>query len=129
LRKRLDDKDSQGESLNDSIEQLKTKLEAQKARHEDVKALLSTKDTELEQALAAAETSTKEAFSRTNAEISGLKKRVDEKDLSVADELQTIGSKLKSQGQKMESIKAALGAKDDELDAKIAETDERLVEA
>lgn len=129
MRKRLDDKDSQGESLNDSIEQLKTKLEAQKARHEDVKALLSTKDTELEQALAAAETSTKEAFSRTNAEISGLKKRVDEKDLSVADELQTIGSKLKSQGQKMESIKAALGAKDDELDAKIAETDERLVEA
>jgi len=129
LRKRLDDKDSQGESLNDSIEQLKTKLEAQKARHEDVKALLSTKDTELEQALAAAETSTKEAFSRTNAEISALKKRVDEKDLSVADELQTIGSKLKSQGQKMESIKAALGAKDDELDAKIAETDERLVDA
>ena len=129
MRKRLDDKDSQGESLNDLIEQLKTKLEAQKARHEDVKALLSTKDTELEQALAAAETSTKEAFSRTNAEISGLKKRVDEKDLSVADELQTIGSKLKSQGQKMESIKAALGAKDDELDAKIAETDERLVEA
>ena len=129
MRKRLDDKDSQGESLNDSIEQLKTKLEAQKARHEDVKALLSTKDTELEQALAAAETSTKEAFSRTNAEISGLKKRVDEKDLSVADELQTIENKLKSQGQKMESIKAALGAKDDELDAKIAETDERLVEA
>ena len=129
MRKRLDDKDSQGESLNDSIEQLKTKLEAQKARHEDVKALLSTKDTELEQALAAAETSTKEAFSRTNAEISGLKKRVDEKDLSVADELQTIGSKLKSQGQKMESIKAALGAKHEELDAKIAETDERLVEA
>ena len=48
MRKRLDDKDSQGESLNDSIEQLKTKLEAQKARHEDVKARSEEHTSELQ---------------------------------------------------------------------------------
>jgi DNA anti-recombination protein RmuC len=72
---------------------------------------------------------TKDIANKINAELNILKKRLDGKDEgddSTAEKLTSIQERLKAQNHKMDEVKAALTARDDELEAKVMEVDERL---
>ena len=129
LKKRLDEKDIQAETFTDDIEQLRTRTDAQKTKHEELKSTLVAKDSELEDMLAKQEAATKDTANKMNAELSTLKKRLDGKDEgddSTTEKLTSIQERLKAQNQKTDEVKAALTARDDELEAKVMEVDERL---